>query len=240
VRVSHPHRRQFPAFRVATALVFWPLYLPILLEGKRSERRSERSADQEPSDAMSAAIAQVQAELEMALASLEGWVEHMLAPETKRLRELGTAWQVQANRIREMDRLLARSEPADTEPPAATGLALNERCRQSELTRRANLDRLRQVRADAHENLMATLAWVRELVSMIHLAKFTGAPASRAEELVAQLAAAIGGISAVTWQDPPAEPAGGPAGPLSDQFVSIKEPIPCDSSDASATLSPRI
>jgi hypothetical protein len=47
VYLSNPHRRQFPAFRVATALVFWPLYLPILLEGKRSERRSERSADQE-------------------------------------------------------------------------------------------------------------------------------------------------------------------------------------------------
>ena len=36
---------------------------------------------------------------------------------------------------------------------------------------------------------------------MIHLAKFTGAPASRAEELVAQIAAAIEGISAVTWQE---------------------------------------
>ena len=33
---------------------------------------------------------------------------------------------------------------------------------------------------------MGNLAWVRELVSMIHLAKFSGAPAARAEELVAQ------------------------------------------------------
>ncbi len=48
---------------------------------------------------------------------------------------------------------------------------------------------------------MGTLAWVRELVSMIHLAKFTGAPASRAEELVAQIAAAVEGLSALTWQD---------------------------------------
>ena len=65
----------------------------------------------------------------------------------------------------------------------------------------ANLARLRQVRGRAYDDLMGTLAWVRELVSMIHLAKFTGAPASRAEELVAQIAAAIEGISAVTWQD---------------------------------------
>ncbi len=49
--------------------------------------------------------------------------------------------------------------------------------------------------------LMATSAWIRELVSMIHLAKFTGAPASRAEELVAQIAAAVEGVSAIAWQE---------------------------------------
>lgn len=48
---------------------------------------------------------------------------------------------------------------------------------------------------------MGTLAWVRELVSMIHLARFTGAPAARAEELVARLAAALEGLSEVTWQE---------------------------------------
>ena len=48
---------------------------------------------------------------------------------------------------------------------------------------------------------MGTLAWVRELVSMIHLAKFTGAPASRADELVAQIAAAVEGLAEVTWRD---------------------------------------
>ena len=37
---------------------------------------------------------------------------------------------------------------------------------------------------------------------MIHLAKFTGAPASRAEELVAQIATAVEGLSEVTqWSD---------------------------------------
>jgi hypothetical protein len=35
---------------------------------------------------------------------------------------------------------------------------------------------------------------------MIHLAKFTGAPASRAEELVSQIATAIQGLSEVTGQ----------------------------------------
>ena len=48
---------------------------------------------------------------------------------------------------------------------------------------------------------MGSLAWVRELVSMIHLAKFSGAPAARAEELVAQIAAAVEGLSDLTWQE---------------------------------------
>ena len=46
-----------------------------------------------------------------------------------------------------------------------------------------------------YDELMATLAWVRELVTMIHLAKYTGAPASRAVELVRQIAAAVKGLS---------------------------------------------
>jgi hypothetical protein len=63
------------------------------------------------------------------------------------------------------------------------------------------LQRLRQLRDRAYEDLMATLAWVRELVSMIHLAKFTGAPAARAEELVAQIAAAVEGLSETAADD---------------------------------------
>ena len=125
----------------------------------------------------------------------------MLAHEAGRFRELSTAWHAQAARIREMDHLLARTEPVNQELPRTSALETSDRCRQSEQTRRANLERLRQVRARAYDDLMGTLAWVRELVSMIHLAKYTGAPASRAEELVAQIAAAIEGISAVTWQE---------------------------------------
>ena len=63
------------------------------------------------------------------------------------------------------------------------------------------MERLHRVRNRAYQNLTGTLAWVRELVSMIHLAKFTGAPASRAEELVAQIAAAVEGVSAVTCEE---------------------------------------
>ncbi len=76
-----------------------------------------------------------------------------------------------------------------------------ERLRGSQQVIRQNLDRLRQVRQRTLDDLLGTLAWVRELVWMIHLAKFTGAPASRAEELVAQIAAAVAGLSDLTWQE---------------------------------------
>ncbi|HWY88232.1 MAG TPA: hypothetical protein VNX28_16090, partial [Gemmataceae bacterium] len=56
------------------------------------------------------------------------------------------------------------------------------------------------VRERTFQDLIGTMAWVRELVSMIHLAKFTGAPASRAEELVAQIAAAVEGLSEASCQ----------------------------------------
>src|SRR5262249_41222832 len=154
-------------------------------------------------------IEQVDAELEGALGSLDGWAEDVLARERERIAELRKVWTAQAVRIREMDRLLSLPEYAAPDETAASAVgsdssdlsAVAERLRNSQLARRQNIERLRDVRRRAYAELVATLAWVRELVSMIHLAKFTGAPASRAEELVAQIAAAVEGLSEVTWQD---------------------------------------
>src|SRR5207248_408057 len=187
----------------ALAVPFWPFYLPILL-ARDGLAASEGAKSAVPRDEMAAAIGQVDAELEAALASLDGWASDVLAREKGRLHELRSAWTAQAERIREMDRLLALPEYADAGddlPLPCAGTDLGERLRHSRQARRQNIERLRQVRRRAFDELMGTLAWVRELVSMIHLAKFTGAPASRAEELVAQIAAAVEGLSEVTWQD---------------------------------------
>jgi hypothetical protein len=200
VFLSDPGRgRVQPWFRAATALVFWPLYLPILLTGPRAGPGREPAPRPADGDAMSRAISQVEAELETALESLDGWAEDVLAHESHRFSELGGAWRAQAERVREIDRLLTATDSDESEPTPSNSQRI-DRCRRSEQSRRDNLARLRLVRGRAHEDLMSTLAWVRELVSMIHLAKFTGAPASRAGELVAQIAAAVEGISAVTWQ----------------------------------------
>ena len=61
---------------------------------------------------------------------------------------------------------------------------------------------IRRTLGSAYDELLGTLAWVRELVTMIHLAKYTGAPASRAEELVSQIAASVEGLREVSeWRD---------------------------------------
>lgn len=217
-------------FRVTTALPFWPLYLPILLA--RSTGTSESCelpcVAPAPFDDMSMAITQVDAELDAALNSLDGWAEDVLTREKDRIRELREAWISQANRVREMDQLLVLpqysslkltaenveergeykpsllSAPprllrsisfSNDHPPA------QNRLMQSQAACRQNIERLRSVRQRAYDDLMGSLAWVRELVSMIHLAKFTGAPASRAEELVAQIAAAVEGLSDLTWRE---------------------------------------
>jgi hypothetical protein len=211
------------------ATAFWPIYLPILLTRPRSEDASAEPAIAAPRDAMTEAIARVEAELDAAFSSLDGWAEDVLAHEAGRLGELRTALIAQAARIREIDRLLAGIEVEPADP--ATSAEAGDRRARSERARRANFERLRRVRRHAYDDLTGTLAWVRELVSMIHLAKFTGAPASRAGELVAQIAAAVEGVSAVTWQ-------GGT--PMTDDDEDTPNPhpeedSPCDSCGVSAT-----
>jgi hypothetical protein len=202
--------RHAPAhwFQVTTAILFWPLYLPILLTRTRPVGTAAPAEVAAAPDEMTAAIAQVESEVEAALHSLDGWAEDVLNREQDRLNELRSAWKAQAARIREMDALLGRPGNGADASPEGTGPE-SERLRHSAAARRQNIERLKQVRERTYQDLMITLSWVRELVSMIHLAKFTGAPASRAEELVAQIAAAVEGLSALTWQDEPLAPAGG-------------------------------
>jgi hypothetical protein len=172
--------------------------VPLLLGARRDVAPSGESPV--PDDAMAAAILQVERELGSAFASLDGWAEVVLARQRVQIDELHAAWHTQAVRIRDIDWLL--SEDVSGAAGIAGGVAQSERCQKSSEARRQNMQRLVLVRRQAHDDLMGSLAWVRELVSMIHLAKFTGAPPARAEELVAQIAAAVEGLSEVNgWQE---------------------------------------
>src|SRR5437868_3597723 len=153
-------------FRVVTAVPFWPLYLPLLLTPTRPV---DEPVAPPPCDELAAAIGQVDAELEAALGSLDGWAEDVLAREKVRIRDLRTAWLAQAQRIREMDRLLALPEFAEERaaepPPSGSPPAADDRLRGSRQARRQNIERLRRLRRRAADDLAGSLAWVRELVS---------------------------------------------------------------------------
>ncbi|HJQ79764.1 MAG TPA: hypothetical protein VJ828_07400 [Lacipirellulaceae bacterium] len=190
-------------FDVASACLFWPLFVPVLLAPVKSETEAIAQAASpaaDDRDSLSEAIAQVEAELDAALEGLDGWAEDVLNSEAHRLEELRTAWKLQAQRIRQLDRLLAAPESRDDSLGEVA--ADVEKARQSEKLRRENIRQLVSLRKQMHADLIGTLAWVRELVTMIHLAKFSGAPAARAEELVAQIAAAVQGLSEVSaWRE---------------------------------------
>jgi len=177
--------------RVATAVPFWPFYLPILLVQSASVPVASE-------DDLARSIAVVERELAAALSVLEEWIG-IHEEQRRRIDTLRQAWQAQAGRLREMDRLLARPEYAVIEEDAAPGAV--SRVRQILTARQQNLERLRQVRHQSEADLLASLAWVRELASRIHLARFTDAPAARAEELLAEIAAAV-----PTFTAPPAVP----------------------------------
>lgn len=189
------------AFRSATAVLFWPLYLPILLTPKETDAPRPiltPTSSSPPADELDLKIAGVESELEAAFSGLEGWAEGALFPQSDRTAELRAAWNSQAERIREMDRLLAGAEIRSSDRSDALA---HDPIDQSERARRDNFSRLRQVRDKAYGDLTTTLARVRELVSLIHLAKYTGAPASRAEQLVAEIAASVEGLSEVAgWR----------------------------------------
>jgi hypothetical protein len=176
--------------RLSTALPFWPFYLPILLARPAVGATAE--------DELARTIAVVEGELDTALSSLEGWVEGTEG-QRRRIEELCAAWRAQRERIREMDRLLARPEYtcSDEESSPSAG----PRVRQSLTARRQNLERLRQIRQRTETDLLTSLAWVRELASRIHLARFTDAPAERVGELIAQIAAGVEELSSLPRPD---------------------------------------
>lgn len=192
-------------FRVTTAVVLWPLYVPIILAGPRSLEAEVLGSNEQGGDELARSITRGESELDSALTSLDGWAEGVLAREAERIGELRAGWTSQAARIRAMDSLLVQNSGHD-EPdsevllgarPGPSSIA-SDLGRQSKQARQANCLRLQDVRNRSYNDLMETLARVRELVSMIHLAKFTGEPVTRTEELVAQIAAAVEGVSAVT------------------------------------------
>lgn len=120
-------------------------------------------------------------------------------PPVQKSNELQAVGQTESQAPAESSADVTDPSPAMIESDTANEIRMSE----FERSRAENITKLKQLRRQMYDDLMATLAWVRELVTMIHLAKFTGAPASRALELVRQIAAAVEGLSNVNRSTPP-------------------------------------
>lgn len=178
-------------FRVLTAFLFWPLYLPLLLR-PNNVATPAAPPSVPPSDDLAAQIAQVETELGLAFQSLSVDQPSALRPDQDRLNELQIAWRRQAERIRELDRLLVQPAFAASEPFGHEN-SVTEHAARCEQSRQQTLSQLRTIRQQRHQNLLESLAGVRELVTRIHLAKFSDTAVS--SDLISQFTAAITRLS---------------------------------------------
>jgi len=189
-------------FRAVTSVLFWPIYLPILLSPQPSdESASTVESDVTPRpDGLALRIEAVKNELNDALASLDGWTAGALNHEQGRFEELLAAWNAQALRVQQLDAVLARCSVH-----AADVQNVNDcqSAQQFEQARLQNLAHLTAVRNQAEQELTTSLSRVRELISLIYVARFTGTLAGRADDLILEIAASVEGLSEVAaWTDP--------------------------------------
>ncbi len=174
-------------FLAATAIVFWPIYVPVLLGGQRTFTTASRPPTTR--DNLDNLVSQVEEELDEALAGIDRIGDKSLVGQLARLTDLRQAWTLHAERIRDMDEVLSKYEQGASHAwtPASTA----QRVTASEQARRANVDQLRELRRAAYDELMSSLAGMREFISLLHLSRFTGESMSRAEKLALQLSAAL-------------------------------------------------
>jgi hypothetical protein len=193
-------------FQTAAGLVFWPLFLPLLLQ--RVQGQSAAPVVVPPADELAKAIAQVETELNAALRSLGDWADWAWHGRANRTRELCQQWRTRAARIREMDRLLALPEytvPNDAiqaeRPTVRDGISKPDGLDRGADALCQVVERLRQVRDHAYEELIVSLARVRQVAAMLHLARFTGGPPARVAELLAEIEAAAEQMQSVAGAD---------------------------------------
>lgn len=98
-------KKNAPWLGPAACCLFWPLFLPLALSAASAEAKTPHLP---PPDELAASIEQVETELDAALASLEGWAGDVVSRRAEQVQELRGALVHQAERIREMETLLAR------------------------------------------------------------------------------------------------------------------------------------
>jgi hypothetical protein len=174
-------------FQTAASVIFWPLFLPFILR-RNPARPAVLEEAAHPSDEMAKAIRQVETELATALQAIDGFDANHAC-----LDRLHACWIAQADRIREMDRLLASPQytvPNDAiqaeKPILRDGVSATNRLGAINALS-AVVERLREVRERTHAEFLQSLAAVRELTALLHLARFSREDSPSVTEIVAKL-----------------------------------------------------
>jgi DNA repair ATPase RecN len=182
---SRPRR----ALLGAAGLVFWPLFAPVLLAGKRR--------DSSPSHAFDERIRGAEAQLVAALSRIRGVAEDVVAPEVARVHGLAGAMAAMEQRVREMDTLLATAE---FDAAAATsalvqlesrGLAEDDPRLESVRSRLRNIDRLRQMRNRTGDDLERIVLKLEEMSSQLRLLEFAGRSDAELVQVVKEIADSV-------------------------------------------------
>lgn len=188
--------RALPVARAIKALarcLFWPLYLPLLLADFHAAGPVDEPSSG-PQDELARSIDRVDRELRTALSGVDGWAAAVLKQQPQELGDLRAALLSHASRIRQMDAIIDQEQERQEPSPIPDDVERDRPpsdLRRSQQARRDNLQHLDRIRRQARDELRMTLARIRELVSMIHLARFGDAPPGRTQELVSQIAAAV-------------------------------------------------
>jgi hypothetical protein len=184
--------REWPSLFLAVPL--WPFFVPILLAGRRFIEGNDLNVRSKiANDPLSASIDQVQSELDSALKTLSGWAADVAEKHVNCVLLCGEAWATRYGDIQDMDRTLSTLEaslPSAQSTNTASGFASPEAAEPVTPRRepiRHNIETLRELRARAFEDLVDSLTRVREIISTLHVLRFTGAAASQADELVCEI-----------------------------------------------------
>jgi hypothetical protein len=173
----------------AAGLVFWPLFAPVLLRGKR--RNSSAS------DAFDVRIRGAEAQLVAALSRIRGVAEELVAPEVARVHGLAGAMAAMEQRVREMDTLLATAEFDAAAASSALvqlesrGLAEDDPRPESVRSRLRNIDRLRQMRNRTGDDLERIVLKLEEMSSQLRLLEFAGRSDAELVQVIKEIADSV-------------------------------------------------
>lgn len=190
--------RSARGWNAVAAVLFWPVYLPILLVPTEEIPEEALPAETGQTPVHFYRIETVKHELQEALAFVSRKARSPFHDDAGRFDELFTAWEAQARRIGQLDRILSTSQ---AELPASIPADHSEPAQRFETARRQNLAQLATVREQAERDLVLSLTRVRELISAIYVAELTGSMETRAEELIQEIEDSLDGMFQVAgWQ----------------------------------------